>query len=59
KVPIVEYEGEIYYLNYHPIFDAIKELLSNEDILNYRVFKFTPLYYQEQWIYYEQFNGKC
>ncbi|CAG8814283.1 24000_t:CDS:2, partial [Cetraspora pellucida] len=35
KVPIVKYEDEIYYLNYHPIFDAIKELLSNEDILNH------------------------
>ncbi|CAG8810725.1 783_t:CDS:1, partial [Cetraspora pellucida] len=58
KVPIVEYEGKIYYINYHPIFDAIKELLNNKDILNYCVFEFTSLYYQGQQIYYEQFNEK-
>ncbi|CAG8809701.1 14062_t:CDS:2, partial [Cetraspora pellucida] len=58
KVPIVEYEDEIYYLNYHLIFNAIKELLNNENILNYCIFEFTPLYYQGQWIYYEQFNEK-
>ncbi|CAG8815715.1 21921_t:CDS:2, partial [Cetraspora pellucida] len=58
KVLIVEYEDKIYYLNYRSIFDAIKELLSNEDILNYCVFEFTLLYYQGQWIYYEQFNEK-
>jgi hypothetical protein len=58
KVPIMEYEEETYYLNYRPIFDCIKELLTNKDILNHCVFEFTPLYYEEQRIYNEQFNGE-
>src|SRR2546430_1343471 len=32
KSPIMTYKEETYYLHYRPIFDAIKELLSNKDI---------------------------
>ena len=56
KVPIVIYKEETYYLNYHSIFDAIKELLSNEDIFKHCIFKFTPLYYKGERIYHEQYN---
>jgi hypothetical protein len=58
KVPIMLYNEEIYYLHYQQIFDAIKELLSNDDILEHCIFKFTPLHYQNQRIFREQFNGK-
>ena len=58
KVAIMQYNEEIYYLHYRQIFDAIKELLSNNDVFEHCVFKFTPLYYQDQRIYSEQFNGK-
>jgi hypothetical protein len=54
----MQYNEEIYYLHYRQIFDAIKELLSNNDVFEHCVFKFTPLYYQDQRIYSEQFNGK-
>ena len=58
KVAIMQYNEEIYYLHYRQIFDAIKELLSNNDVFEHCVFKFTPLYYQDQRIYSEQFHGK-
>ncbi|PKB99154.1 hypothetical protein RhiirA5_383400 [Rhizophagus irregularis] len=58
KVAIMKYNNEIYYLHYRQIFDAVKELLSNNNILKHCVFKFTPLYYQNQRIYGEQFNVK-
>jgi len=58
KVPIMQYNDEIYYLNYRQIFDAVKELLSNEDIFKHCTFKFTPLQYEGQRIYSEQYNGK-
>lgn len=44
KVPIMKYNNETYYLHYRQIFDAIKELLSNNDIFEHCIFKFTPLY---------------
>ncbi|PKY61652.1 hypothetical protein RhiirA4_486928 [Rhizophagus irregularis] len=58
KVPIMKYNNETYYLHYRQIFDTIKELLSNNDIFEHCVFKFTPLYNRGQRIYSEQFNGK-
>ncbi|RGB27156.1 hypothetical protein C1646_769473 [Rhizophagus diaphanus] len=33
KIKVLTYEDEEYYFYYQPIFDAIKELLSNSDIL--------------------------
>ena len=35
KTKVLEYEDEKYYLHHHPVFDAIKELLSNNDILKH------------------------
>lgn len=58
KVPIMLYNEETYHLHYRQIFDTIKELLSNKDIFKYCIFKFTPLRYQHQRIYSEQYNGK-
>src|SRR5213082_2885263 len=51
------YKEETYYLHYCPIFDVIKELLSNKEIFDNCTFKYTPLYYEGQRIYYEQYNG--
>src|SRR5256885_9277221 len=51
------YKEETYYLHYHLIFDAIKELLSNKEIFYNCTFKYTPLYHEGQRIYYEQYNG--
>lgn len=58
KVPIMEYMKETYHLNYRPIFDAIKELLSNKEIFTNCIFEYTPLYYESQRIYHEQYNGE-
>lgn len=58
NAPIMLYKEETYLLNYRQVFDAIKELLSNEDIFKYCIFKFTPLNYEDQRIYSEQYNGK-
>lgn len=58
KVPIMTYEEDTYYLYYRPIFDAIKELLSNQNIFQHCVFKFKALYHEGQRIYYEQYNGE-
>ena len=58
KVAIMQYNEEIYHLHYRQILDAIKELLSNNDIFEHCIFKFTPLHYQGQRVYSEQFNGK-
>ena len=52
------YKGDTYYLNYRLIFDAIKELLSNHDILDNCTFEFKPLYHEGQRIYREQYNGE-
>src|SRR5205085_11702865 len=57
KSPIMTYKEETYYLHYRPIFDAIKELLSNKEIFDNCTFKYTPLYHEGQRIYYEQYNG--
>ncbi|EXX62937.1 hypothetical protein RirG_157060 [Rhizophagus irregularis DAOM 197198w] len=43
KAPIMTYKQETYYLHYRPIFDVIKELLSNKDIFAHCTFKFTLL----------------
>ena len=56
KSPIMTYKEEPYYLHYCPIFDTIKELLSNKEIFD-NCFKYTPLYHEGQRIYYEQYNG--
>jgi hypothetical protein len=58
KVAIMQYNEEIYHLHYRQILDAIKELLSNNDIFEHCIFKFTPLHYQGQRVYSEQFDGK-
>ena len=58
KAPIMTYKEDTYYLNYRPIFDAIKELLSNHDILDNCTFEFKPLYHEGQRIYHEQYNGE-
>ena len=58
KAPIMTYKEETYYLHYRPIFDAIKELLSNKEILDNRIFEFNSLYYEGQRIYHEQYNGE-
>src|SRR3954470_1923067 len=52
------YKEETYYLHYRPIFDVIKELLSNKEIFDNCTFKYTPLYHEGQRIYYEQYNGE-
>ena len=57
KSHIMTYKEETYYLHYRPIFDAIKELLSNKEILDNCTFNFKPLYHEGQRIYYEQYNG--
>ena len=44
KTKVLEYEGEEYYLNYHSIFDAIKELLSKEEIFKYCTFDYKLKY---------------
>src|SRR5947207_10997650 len=44
KVPIMTYMEETHYLHYRPIFDAIKELLSNQEIFDNCTFEFTPLH---------------
>ena len=53
KVPIMTYKEETYYLYYRPIFDAIKELLSNKEILDNCTFDFKLLNHENQKIYYE------
>ena len=58
KVPIIEYQDEIYYLYCQQIFDAIKELLSNPSILKHCVFNYKALHHEEQRIYHEQYNGR-
>jgi len=58
KDPIMVYDGETYYLYYRRIFDALKELLSNPNILQHCNFEFKQLYYEGQRIYHEQYNGE-
>ncbi|PKY19469.1 hypothetical protein RhiirB3_494591 [Rhizophagus irregularis] len=58
KAPIMTYKQETYYLHYRPIFDVIKELLSNKDIFAHCTFKFTLLNHNGERIYNEQYNGQ-
>jgi hypothetical protein len=58
KIPIMVYKEETYYLYYRQIFDAIKELLSNQNIFQHCKFKFEPLNHEGQRIYHEQYNGE-
>ena len=58
KVHIMTYKEEPYHLRYRPIFDAIKELLSNKEILDNCTFEFNSLSHEGQRIYYEQYNGE-
>src|SRR5256884_5126721 len=53
KSPIMTYKEETYYLYYRLIFDAIKELLSNKEILDNCTFDFKLLNHENQKIYYE------
>ncbi|CAB5365248.1 unnamed protein product [Rhizophagus irregularis] len=64
KTKILEYENEVYYLHHRPIFDAVKELLSNADILKYCQWDFLPEYivnnddgHHERVYYGEQWSG--
>src|SRR5277367_4581315 len=50
------YNQETYFLYHWYIFDAVKELLSNQNILQRCVFDFRPLYRNGQWIYNELYN---
>ena len=52
------YKEETYYLNNRPIFDSIKELLSNKDVFDNCTFEFKSLNHEGQRIYYEQYNGE-
>src|SRR5947207_15152105 len=58
KDPVMKYKEKTYYLYYHHIFDAIKELLSNLNILKQTEFEFNALYHEGQRIQHEQYNGK-
>ncbi|CAB4436216.1 unnamed protein product [Rhizophagus irregularis] len=44
KTKVLTYEDEEYYLHHRPIFDAVKELLSNPDILKNCQWDFSPEY---------------
>ena len=58
KVPLITYNEDTYYLYYRPIFNAIKELLSNQNIFRYCVFEFNALYHEGQRVYHEQYTGE-
>ncbi|CAB4437000.1 unnamed protein product [Rhizophagus irregularis] len=62
KTKVLTYEDEEYYLHHRPIFDAIKELLSNSDILKNCQWDFSPEYIindngQNEHVYGEQWTG--
>ena len=57
KVPIMKYKEETYYLYYQSIFNTIKELLENKDIIENCVFNFSPVYHENQRIYSEQYQS--
>lgn len=62
KTKILEYEDEEYYLHHRPIFDAVKELLSNTDILKHCQWDFLPEYIvnddgHRERVYGEQWSG--
>ena len=54
----MKYKEKTYYLYYRHIFDAIKELLSNLNILKHCEFEFNALYHEGQRIHREQYNGE-
>ena len=62
KTKVLKYEDEKYYLHHRPIFDAIKELLSNHDILKHCQWDFLVDYIindngQYERVYGEQWTG--
>ncbi|PKY55433.1 hypothetical protein RhiirA4_427506 [Rhizophagus irregularis] len=62
KIKVLEYDDEEYYLYHRPIFDAVKELLSNPDILKSCQWDFLPEYIinkdgQRERVYGEQWTG--
>ncbi|CAG8776575.1 12825_t:CDS:1, partial [Funneliformis caledonium] len=62
RIKILKYESEEYYLYHRPVFDAIKELLFNADILKYCQWEFSAEYItndngQYECIYGEQWTG--
>lgn len=58
KTKVMEYENEEYYLYHRPVFDAVKELLSNSDILKYCQWEFRAEYNeQHERVYSEQWTG--
>lgn len=62
KTKVLTYEDEEYYLHHRPIFDAVKELLSNSDILKNCQWDFSPEYIinddgQNERVYGEQWTG--
>ena len=58
KIPIMSYKDDTYHLYHRQIFDAIKELLSNQSISKHCVFDFKALYHEGQRVYHEQYNGQ-
>jgi hypothetical protein len=58
KDSIMVYNQETYFLYHRYIFDAVKELLSDQNILQCCVFDFKPLYHDGQQIYHELYNGE-
>jgi len=61
KSIVMEYDQIQYTLHYRTIFDAIKELLCNKEILNHCIFDYTPSYAtndkgEEEKCYGEQYN---
>ena len=58
KDSIMVYNQETYFLYHRYIFDAVKELLSDQNILQCCIFDFKPLCRDSQWIYHELYNGE-
>ena len=58
KIPIMSYKDDTYYLYHRQIFDAIKELLSNQNVLKHCIFDFEALNHKDQRVYHEQYNGQ-
>ena len=54
---IMTHKNEEYYLHSRPIFDAVKELLENREIFGHCIFEYTPLHYEGERVYGEQYNS--